>query len=334
MNILILHDYAQSGRTPALSSSGLLATPDSWGALTNDVTVVLFDPVKMTADALRTEDQDHKVSGSIWENTWDIIVVYNAMEPYLANRFNIKGRPWICSASFHFEDTHTFYQGSIPIAEMGLDALFTNCQPFVERAAPHIPTKFMWPPLGHPEGYNGYRLGYKIGSYVPNISDRDFSQIELCYQLLKSRGLEGNFSVFSPIADELKAAFPDAGFTESIIPDKNTYGNIPFFVPAPRISDILYGVIDDVLLSAIMNGSKPLLIRHGKFPQLTEWIKPMFESVLELELKLISICEGNTDILDIEARRLFEPGDTDRDFVNAVITAYKRKAANGTTGRD
>jgi hypothetical protein len=322
MNLLILTDPKVGVHDPVFGygqDSCALFREASWSDLVKDPSHLFID--------FTTPDNEQVLSSKVW----DIIIVYNALEAYLANRFKLKGRPWICVASFHVEDLHVFYQTSIPSADMGIDVILTNCRPFVESASPHIPVKFMWPPIDSVDKTDVF--DYPLGTYVPDVFDRDFSLLEYCAGYLESKGLLDKLVVVAEDRQELLTEFPKAVFTKAVhgaapsLLDQDRL-SFQFYVPVHRVSDILFGCISSDFLYAIACGSYPIVMDHNKFP-LRDWISPSFNSLKSLNIALDHICGFRE--YEMSVHLPFDVHKTVQAFIDTVVTAYRRKVDSAAT---
>jgi hypothetical protein len=266
---------------------------------------------------------------------WDMILVYNSLEEYLGNRFKIKGRPWIGVLSFHFEDTHDFYTSTIPIQDMGIDAVFTNCRPFVDRGAPFMPVKFVWPPMGHttrPEIREDGAASATIGAYISSIDDRDFSLLDKCHDILVKAGYEDRLEVFTHPSVKFEDIPVRADFTgrwQCDLPSL-AHTDLKAYIPTPRVSDILMGVVDDEMVTALALGYWPVWVRHRKFEALQSQVTPIIDSLNYLGQMLRHVCDETSPW---ESRLpQFSLGGTDLALIDSVKMAYRRKRGAAAGG--
>jgi hypothetical protein len=265
---------------------------------------------------------------------YDIILVYNALEDYLANRFRVQGRPWVASLSFHFEDTHAFYTNSVPVHDMGIDAVFTNCKPFVERGAPFMPVKFMWPPTGYFSPIKPLPdAEARVGAYVSSVEDRDFSLLEKCFEIMAEAG-HHDMKLFLH-ADVDSTSLPKSRFAEEctiVTVNSMVNARMRAYIPTPRVSDILMGVVDEEMILALALGFWPVWVKHRKFEHLQSQMQPIVDSMARLRTLLLAACDSKPNPLFTHEPTLIEIGKPDMELIHAIKMAYRRKKGAAAGG--
>ncbi len=255
----------------------------------------------------------------------DLLLLYGAIEPYLANRFNIPGRPWVCAASFWFQDLYGIYRNQVPLQDTGLKAILTNCGYYVETAGQHVPARFCWAPMPRTSPLTPKRV--RAGTVLPNLEDRDFSLVLWAHKFFAE---SGEFIVFrnKHFIQKLPAALEDCVVNyDPSDPDRNEmycYQSLQQYIPAPRLTDYRYKVVPREILRAIRCGATPMLIRHPVVSELDRIVQPTFVSLTAMEKAL-----RNRDV-PVRAELPSEMTPSVQDFVDAVRVAYQRWHANAS----
>jgi hypothetical protein len=254
----------------------------------------------------------------------DILLVLNALEYYMANRLSIPGRPWICAASFCYADLYTLYRGNVRLADTGINSILTNCAPYVEQASSVVPAKLCYSPV-LPIAFTN--KASTIGTFLPNVQDRDFSFLCWIYEKLKQRGMEDRFVIFKQrypgdAADRMHQLPGNLNSIETFdvqLPD--------IYIPVPRITDYRAGVLPTELIQAWHSGCRPLV--------------PFHPNIAPLKLRLYgSLTEIEHELDKLEAGRDLDPvGTPDKqfcpsvsDFVEEVMQARERWHRDRVTG--
>jgi hypothetical protein len=103
------------------------------------------------------------------------------------------------------------------------------------------------------------------------------------------------------------------------------------YIPTPRVSDILMGVVDSELVTALAMGLWPVLIRHSKFATLQRRVFPIIDSMQELEVLLGRV--GERSGLPHDCSVLNEGFDsTDAELVDSIVMAYRRRKGAAAGG--
>jgi hypothetical protein len=315
MNILILYGEMSKHEPSFNGIGGPLIHATSWHGMGLSPNID-YKPASEAVEALKLER--------------DVIIVYNALDDYLANRFSVKGRPWVAALSFHFEDTYSFYSSTVPVHDMGIDAVFTNCKPLVERGAPFMPVKFMWPPTGYAARPQP-ALTTRVGAYISSVADRDFSLLERCFEIMSDAGHHDMRVYLHDSVDRNK--LPNARFSEEATMETvNSMARMQMraYVPTPRVSDILMGVVDDEMILALALGFWPVWVKHRKFEHMQSQIEPLVTSMRSLNDLVLKACDDSMRDMFGREEPLIKIGQPDQELVDAIKMAYRRKKGAST----
>lgn len=249
----------------------------------------------------------------------DILLVLNALEYYMANRLSIPGRPWICAASFCYADLYTLYRGNVRLSDTGINAILTNCAPYVEQASSIVPTKLCYSPV-LPMIFDELKAKPQtIGTFLPNVQDRDFSFLCWIYEKLKQREMEDRFVIFKHFypgdADDRMHQLPgNLNYTETFDLELPA-----IYIPAPRITDYRAGVLPVELIQAWYSGCRPLVPFH---PNIAPLKLRLYGSLTEIEHELDKFAAGeDLDPIGTPDKQ-FCPSVS--DFVKEVMQARER----------
>jgi len=218
------------------------------------------------ATRLNARFLDVDAPGAAWPGAdAEAVLLLNGMKWFMHNRLSIPGRPWICAASFCFEDLRHLIELNSNMADTGIHVLFSNCAEFVRHVSAAMSAKFCWKPFAgtmverETVGADDVLL---VGTVLPNIQDRDFSQVLYTYRAFKAAGAEERFKVL--VRTDEKMRLP-----EELRPAAQAYSDISiafhvldYFVPAPRINDYRVGIVPSEVIWAAQCGCVPLLIYH------------------------------------------------------------------------
>ena len=315
MNILIVHSTEQWGHDNVLGPFiDCLATPPSY--ITSKANFITLD-----ADENEVVDLSDVV--------FDVVLCINAMPWYLKNRTAFKGRPWVGTISFAAHDLHEFLRNINAATDLGINAMFTNCANFVKQCSAVWPVAFTLRPSVYtavPQKERKRRA--KFGSILPNIVDRDFSQIELTIRYLKELNYKDEFALW--IHEDEKRKLPEGLEEVALVGEDLTslYGIIDYIIPAPRISDLRIGTPPSEVLEAVARGCKPLLFTNPRVNALDKYVSPHFTSLSSYKDAIKSILAGN-HIIELQDVTALLPVPA---VVSAQIwTAYVRWISNNAT---
>lgn len=212
----------------------------------------------------------------------DVVILWCAVRWWKRVKTQIGGRPWVCAISWCFDDLIDMTTPGMGQVDAGIHNVICNCKQYVTQASAAFSASFALAPVFDIPNQKPPR--YLFGTVLPNIKDRDFSQL-----LLTQRFIEKHYGkdevnkkmlvVVKPgetmrLPEELDAA---------ICPlSDDSYGMMRYFIPVPRITDYRGGVMPPELLQAVHCGAIPLMIRHPAIPDKLKGMR-LFSSVKQYE---------------------------------------------------
>ncbi len=226
--------------------------------------------------------------------SFDAVICVNALSWYIENRIKLKGRPWVGIVSFAMQDLHEFVRNISSAHDMGIGAMFTNCQTFVKQCSAVWPVAFMRRPSLTliPELRCTKTRPTKFGTVLPNVLDRDFSQLALTIRYLQE--LKEGWQLSTFVREDDMHKLPDA-----VRPNRvalrdidDAYSSIEYFIPAPRITDLRVGLPAYEVIEAIAHGCAPLLFTNPRVNELDRYVSPHFTSLSSYKDAIKSILGG------------------------------------------
>lgn len=198
------------------------------------------------------------------------IILLDCLEPYLANRLKVKGRPWVCLISSVFVDLYSTYRTGLKAGELNVHAIFSNCGTFVAGAQKQlnmrssgedaeIDIRFSYRPVVRRD----LMPEYAFACSVPNVEDRDWSLAKIVADGVCGKAV-GPLAVCLPDGTLNRNRVPIDGASFILCVDDV---DARYYVPAPRITDYRVGVIPHEMLSIMASGGIMLAVKH---PVLTE----------------------------------------------------------------
>lgn len=265
----------------------------------------------------------------VFEVDFDIVILMEALSWYLKNRLRIIGRPWVGLVAFSFSTLAPYV--SMPIADSGVHAIFSNCQVFVTQSNQQIPALFAWKPIlkAWSEPDTNYRI--KLGTVLPNILDRDFSALVLASKIFKEAGHPEDFRVFVR-ADEsmrLPADLEQHAVEYHEDGEIRAFKALDYFLLSPRITDYRAGLTPPEVFKAIECGCTPLLVYHPALDCLKESVQPMCHSLMHFKSSLSALAQ--TDIpIDRLVTASIPPNMrvTVSEYVEKIMLGYQRWRVN------
>lgn len=247
----------------------------------------------------------------------DIVVVWNALEFYLRNRFALKGRPFVVASSWHLDDLYSLIGSSLSHHDAGIDLLLTNCKMYVEQSSAIAPTVFMFrPQVLIEEGCENVAC---LGAYIPSTEDRDLSQIVLTRKLVPD---PARFVIIAPpqLHDILE---PYKLQVHYLLPNQHLYCDFKWFVPAPKLTDYRYRITPPEIMQAIASGCTPWLIVHPSLHDIAPYITPMIGSLRAYEQACADPSKFN---VQVSLPKELQP--TLRDFFDTIRRSQQRGKPN------
>jgi hypothetical protein len=163
-----------------------------------------------------------------------------------------------------------------------------------------------------------------FGTVLPNVVDRDFSQLKWTADFLAPEGHDAKLKIFISSAEKMRLP-PSLDKYAVRVPDVfEHYQSIRYFIPAPRIIDYRGGILPPEVIQAAHNGCQPMMIFH---PLLSK-----MESSLTLFRSLTAYGEGlktalnGDDAVTVSLAQDMCPAP--RVLAEQVWTAYTRWKAN------
>lgn len=214
----------------------------------------------------------------------EIIILFDCIEDYLANRLHVRGRPWVCAVSTVFADLYSTYRTGLSADEMNIHLILSNCQTFVDNSKGLA--KFL-NPIWHLEITDPFPVPdhnpiCMFSCNVPNIEDRDWSLVKYISERTEKNRLPPVI-----IGRNLGSGqeIPSVRGNPLGLEERSTFVPGHFEVIAPRITDYRAGVIPYEIMVHLQFGRRVLACKH----QILEPVLPylhIFESLKELDLLL------------------------------------------------
>jgi hypothetical protein len=307
-------------------SSKVLGHDGIINEIREDLSLRKFDDSETHVTVINVDELD---SENALQNDYGALIFIDALDWYTTNRLKIVGQPWICVVSFSFASLVSLMQTAI--SDTGINTLFSNSTVFVDRCGPTVPAMFTWKPIHKP--VSGLTIGDKIGCVLQNIEDRDFCLLDLVYKELKKLGKEDRFVIYLD-ANE-KGRLPDS-LQESgrVIPyffaqeSDQSYFNLEFYIPAPRITDYRVGMIPPEYIKAMHYGCKPLLLWHPALQPLNGVITPIFSSLKDYREAIREVATSSKDIIVKLPENYVLTTDK---FSKGIVAAYQRWKTNASS---
>ncbi|MBV6342719.1 hypothetical protein [Candidatus Magnetobacterium casense] len=258
---------------------------------------------------------------------YDMIVLVDAIEWYFSHRFTLPGRPWVCLLSLHLESVIPILRGVSSAFDAGINAIFTNSPAFVSHMSAAIPTSFIWQPVDRRFlSLPGGSRPVKFGTVIPNVIDRDFSQVLMTHAFLKSKGYTG-VDVYLPESETMR--LPDEAGNQVKVSDANlfdAFSQVEYYIPAPRITDLRGGIIPTELMQAFASGCIPLVFFHPLLNPLKDMVSPLFTSLESYKASVGHIARGGSvGTVSVQNDMLPSP----RQVADRIWVAYKRHGRIG-----
>lgn len=259
-------------------------------------------------------------TSAILAQPWDVILLLNAAHWHLANRMKYKGRPWLCTASFCFDDLRPVLELNA-VSDMGSNFFISNYPSFIKQVSAVLPAFFMFKPvieIAPTERTNA------IGCVLPSIVDRDLCLLERTRQVLTKVDKVGLLKIYTRIDDNMR-------LPESLRPyemkfrqgqEEAVYQSLNGYVLAPRITDYRAGSVPSELIRACSWGCLPLVVYHPALASISGVIDPMFTSLRAFDAALLEMAD-NKDSVQIRLSRDLCPRPS--ELISAVLSAYSRK---------
>lgn len=264
---------------------------------------------------------------------YDCIILLDSLKFYLDNRLSVKGRPWVCLASFCFEPMVSLL--TTPINETGVHVVFSNCAPFVAQISHVLPTMYFWKPVlpAAPEVH-----GTRVGCVLPNIADRDFCLLQLAADIFEAEKADTNrLVIYTRCNDTFKLPERLRRYEEEYQADLETnalaeyeiFRKIKHFIPAPRITDYRVGIVPAEIIKAAVYNCEPVLVGHPALKPLEKYITPIFDSLKAYKAKLIEIAkETPSSQISVNIPEGMRP--TVGDLARAISLSHQRWKANAS----
>lgn len=313
MRLLIAYSAEQWGHDDVLSAFiGALAQLPKF-----------FEPLQTLA-----LNVDHENLPS--DESFDAVICINALAWYIKNRADLKGRPWVCVVSFAMHDLHEFVRNISSAHDMGISAMFTNVATFVKQCSAAWPAAFMSRPSNIQEfkERTSSPRKYTFGTVLPNIVDRDFSQLLLTQRYVTELKPSWELGIW---VHETETKFLPKELEHLAVPTFNlasAYDAIEYFIPAPRITDLRVGTMASEVIEAIARGCAPLLFVNPRLNEMDKYVSPHFTSLSAYKDAIKSIVGGTTMV---DTQRVNHLLPTPASCATQIWTAYIRWMTNNAT---
>lgn len=243
-----------------------------------------------------------------------------ALKWYTDMRIRIPGRPMFCALSWSAADLFNLVTPVDGLLDSGLHAIFTNCEEFVKQSTAALPVTYQMKPLSPPLPRDADMATF--GTVLPNVADRDFSQLIYTNKFLRPHG--SGVTIFIR-KDEHKRLPEDlSNFCTRVDDIERAYRQVKYFIPAPRITDYRAGLFPPEVTQAIKYGCLPLIIHHPILEQ-NHGVTPMFNSLTKYDMALKLAFQGNAPV---SVRVPATDADTHFNLATRVTQAYRRFKAN------
>ena len=259
----------------------------------------------------------------------DVIVVWNCLEWFMENRLRINSRTWNCAIMTTGHELVPFVQMDMAAFDTGLNLILSNCSEFVKRMMAGIPVAFSWKAESQlsatPNDEVARTRKTRFGCVIPNVSDRDFSQLAWTHDVLSELGQD--LVIYLPGSE--KMALPSSLTTSVCWVDDYTlfsmFWRVQYYVPAFRITDYRFGIMPSELTQAMHCGCIPLLVSHPHLEQLGSSVTPQFVSLEDYREGLKRIVQGEPVVTLNKCSQFSISPD---ELSAKVHSAYVRKLAN------
>lgn len=304
-----------------------------------------YDPV-ITAimDEFRTVDSFHQLDVvdvcrpveqlmPVLTKDHDMVILMNATAWYLKNRLALSGRFKTFLFSFCMEDFLALLQTQTSPQDLMLHGIFTNGEVFMKNVSAAIPARFQWKPCATVDLSNRLESELVLGTVLPNVLDRDFSQLVLTIEALTPE-TANKFKIF--LAADEKMRLPGALEPFAVRVPRETlftcYTLFTHFIPAPRITDYRVGILPAEYMQAIISGCRPMLFHHPLTIGLESIVRPIFRSLVSYEKAVLDVLEG-VDPIKVEHANYGDGNflTTPARVVEDLLTIYDRLNANAST---
>jgi hypothetical protein len=206
----------------------------------------------------------------------DAVIVYGALQEWLMRRLSVlPDRPFVCAVSPHYADLHALSSTGVGFEESGIHVLFTNCAAYGNRGDKRI--RFTRMPA-----INAPNYGEHTGTVLRDIEDRDFSLLKFVHDNCKS-----SFRIY--LHEGVSQRLPFEPREQVIVryqyEELGAYAALKTYVPVPRITDYVGGVMPPEWGQAAASGCQLLLVRHPLF-ELDSYVLPVHRSLTNLRATL------------------------------------------------
>lgn len=266
------------------------------------------------------------VSWSPSDEDVDVLILMDSLGWYERNRMIVPGRPWVCLTAFHMDTLLPIVRGYSTAFDLGLRAVFSCSANFVTQMSAILPTFFTWEPVSEetfevdPEFRN-----VKFGCVLPNILDRDFSQLIYTYKYLDECGRTSDMKIFRVEGDErLPEPLNEVEVIKTPAAVEGMFRQIQYYVPAPRITDYRATIIPSDILRAAVCGAFPLVIHHPIMESLLGTAIPMNRSLSRYKVTLESALEQVPKRVTLPSNLRPSP----RKFVDQILEVRHRDLGN------
>lgn len=310
MKTLIVYSQTQFGFDPVL--------PALLEALRN--TGVNYSEAS-TIDA----DAHDGLPSHLVEVEFDAVICMDAIHWFFQNRTMLLGRPWVCVIAFSMRDVMELRHSISKSLELGIHAIFTSSVHFVSDTSAIHPTVYARRPSSiwtWQKPTIDRKWVSVFGCVLPNIEDRDFSQLLYVSERIKD---PEELKIYVDVHE--KQELPEAlrqhrAYAENLF---GHYDDFAYYIPAPRITDYRIGHPPYEILEAIERGCQPILVRHPIIPTLHELVSPQFNSLNDLDA---AIDQAMFESLSIEMNSARKHMSQPADLQSQVWQAYARWRAN------
>lgn len=320
MKILIVYSQTQFGFNPVL--------PRLIDALGDPG----FEPVQSLV--VINSDVVHGLPHDAVDVAFDAVICIDSLQWFFQNRTTLSGRPWVAVMAFAVIDALELMQSIPRSLELGINAIFTSCAAFVDQTSALVPAVF----TKQPSAVWGLDLSHEIdpldrevkfGTVLPNVEDRDFSQLIFTLEHLKEAGREGKFTLFVDDREQMRVPEVLAPYVTRVADDLfSCFQKIVFFIPAPRITNYRLAVPPPEIFEALERGCFPLLMRHPLMNALHLLVSPQFANLSEYTAALQQACTVGLP-MDLNSAKPYI--STPYDVRTQVWFAYARWRANNAT---
>ena len=223
------------------------------------------------------------------------IILLDATEYFLANRLKLSGRAWVCLCSWCYDSIYPIGKSLLPVTELGVHAVVSNCKVFIEQVSTMVPPMFCWHPY-EPALWQAKPTANTIipaiGAVLPNVADRDFCLLERARSVLASLGAENRLLVALQREKDLDSLPGSLKRVAASGQPVMAFQELLAVVPAPRLTDYRTGVVPPELCLATALGIPVVGIQHPAIEPLSKYQGTLCRSLTAFDELIAALADG------------------------------------------